>query len=364
MDVIVLGAGPAGISAAIALKKHGLDVEIAGLSCGETLKVGESLPGATQRFFKRLGFDHLSDIMSPDDYIESAANISAWGEDKWYFQDGLRNPEGGGWHILRHKFEQGLLAYAKSLGITLRLGKLVSLADNGAEYQITLDHAGQEKSLQATCLLDATGRNGWAVRRLAGTPKKQSEQMAIIGWLNVDSKDCEQSTRITSVKDGWWYTARLPQNLRVIAFHGLPSRIQMMYKDKHNILDALQESPLIDHVSFQPENLQGLQCRDASVRLSPRLAGSRWMAIGDAALSFDPLSSQGLYFSFYSAVKASDALYKSFQKPDMSYEFMSKYCDEVSEIFKTNQRARYLFYIQEKRFPTSLYWQSQINRFN
>jgi flavin-dependent dehydrogenase len=56
-------------------------------------------------------------------------------------------------------------------------------------------------------------------------------------------------------------------------------------------------------------------------RLEP-LHGNGWLACGDAALSFDPLSSQGLLTALYSGKFASDFFSQQLKgKGDDSYRF-------------------------------------------
>ncbi|MDJ0822475.1 MAG: tryptophan 7-halogenase [Paracoccaceae bacterium] len=358
----MLGVGVAGIAAALALKQTGLDVCLIGEAVGNGPKVGEYLPASVLRPLRALGFSGLDAILGEQDVLPSTAKMSAWGSETWAYQDSLRDPEGGGWHILRHRFEQQLMHHAQSRGVEIHRAKLLELKDNGAEYRVRAVGDGGEITVQSPRLIDATGRKAWLVRRLAGAPKQTNIQMAVIAWIKDPRPTVARVTSVKSVKNGWWYTAPLPEQQRVVAFHGLADSVSQLYKSPDRFLDQARGDGLKDHLPDRAEFIAPLQSCDASVRLSPKIAGKRWLAIGDAALSFDPLSSQGLHFAFYSALKACDAICEASRSETRRLQAMEVYCRQVSDVFKSNQRTRFMFYNQEHRFRDEPYWREQCNR--
>lgn len=364
-DIAVLGAGPAGIATALALHQKGRHVVLIGKAAADALKVGEFLPASMQRMFRTLDLGKVEDVLGPDSTLHCQAKSSAWGSDDWTYQDGLRDPEGGGWHILRHRFEQRLLDIARQRGIPHRDGRLVELSDNGTDYRV--EAAGDDGPITVQCprLVDATGRAAWLVRRVADAPRKRNTQMAVAGWVLGTPGTVERVTRVKSVENGWWYTAPLPGRQRVIVFHGMPDSVSHLMRQPGEFLQLARQAGLIDHATANAERLAPLQSCDASVGLSPNVAGKRWLAVGDAALSFDPLSSQGMHFAFYSAIKARDAVCNAVRAADEqdAYLAMERYCTQISDVFEVNQRTRFLFYNQEARYRHAPYWQEQRGKF-
>lgn len=364
-DITVLGAGPAGIASALALRKAGLQVRLIGQSAGDDLKIGEFLPASIGRLFRALDLGGVEDALPADAYLKCSAKVSAWGSERWIYQDSLRDPEGGGWHILRHRFEQVLLERAKAQGIPFHAAKLLEVADNGAEYRVRAQGLDGVIEAQSPCLIDATGRNAWLVRRIASAPRRGNTQMAVAGWFSDPSETVEQVTHVKSVRNGWWYTAPLPGHKRVVTFHGLPDSVSVYFRNPDRFVHDARHSGFEAGMLDEANILTPLQSCDASAGLSPNVAGRRWLAVGDAALFFDPLSSQGLHFAFYSAVKARDAICNAMTAKDGqgAHHAMGLYCTQVSDVFKANQRTRYMFYTQEKRYLDDPYWIVQRSSF-
>lgn len=84
-----------------------------------------------------------------------------------------------------------------------------------------------------------------------------------------------------------------------------------------------------------------------------RFGGDRWLAVGDAASTFDPVSSHGIFKSLRSGIVASYAIRDHFEGrgPWLErYEFL--HTQEYAE-YKTTCAA---IYRRERRWPTSPFW--------
>lgn len=358
-DLLILGAGPAALCAAIAACQTGQRVCVIGQPHTGQFGIGESLPAVTLRIFKRLGLGHIEQFLGPNHLLPCSANMSQWGTDKWEVRDSIHDPEGGGWHIDRMELERRLFQTAIKIGVDIRVAKLTTLQDDGRLYRIHAQTGTASIQLEAPFLIDATGRKAWLVRRLAGAPRKYSHQFSIMGWTKTSSNDVENYTRIKAVESGWWYTSRLPGQVRAFGFQGLPDQVQTYYKSPDIFMNDICAAEFFPNSEIVFDWLASLQSSDSSVTLAPKIAGPRWLAIGDAALSFDPLSAQGLYFAFYSAIRAIESVSQILKTPDDTKPILAKYCENVASVFQANQRARALFYATENRFPEAPYWDTQ-----
>ena len=354
-----MGAGPAGVAASIVLKQVGYSVMLVDQVKTERLKVGESVPGAASRLLQRLGLEGIDALLTNTEYVPSTANASAWGSDHWTFQDAMMNPQGGGWHVLRHRFDEKLRQHALSMGVEYHAGQ-VSRYDRAEDYyQVQLKAAPE--SLKARWLLDATGRKGLLVRKLGGERQRFSEQYAVIVWTRTHADDLDQTTRVKSVPEGWWYTSKLPGGLRVSALQCLPELAARLAQEPEAFFAAWDASG-IKNFPLRPEDMvQPLSVCDASVQKSQQAYGENWLAVGDAVMSFDPLSSQGIFFALYSGVRGGEAVAACLQQPMNASALLSQYQQRVEQVFQANMRSRSQFYHAELRYKQEAYWKQQVS---
>jgi FAD binding domain len=119
VDVIVLGGGPAGTAAAIALAGFGWSVTILEQSHYESTRIGETLPPEVKRPLTALG---LWERFLADGPVESPGIASAWGQAELYDNDFIVNPLGPGWHVDRLRFDAMLACAAEARGVEVLRG--------------------------------------------------------------------------------------------------------------------------------------------------------------------------------------------------------------------------------------------------
>jgi flavin-dependent dehydrogenase len=81
--------------------------------------------------------------------------------------------------------------------------------------------------------------------------------------------------------------------------------------------------------------------------------GDGWLAVGDAAFSFDPLSSQGILTALYSGMKAGEALVEHLSgNPDA----LANYDHRLAAIYNAYLRNRSMYYMLEARWAERPFW--------
>ena len=83
-------------------------------------------------------------------------------------------------------------------------------------------------------------------------------------------------------------------------------------------------------------------------------AGPGWLAVGDAALSFDPLSSQGLLNALFTGLAAAVAAEAHLEG---DADAMPGHARALAGIQAAYERHLGLYYAQEDRWPDRPFWQ-------
>lgn len=363
-DVLIAGAGPAGTAAAIKLRQANLKVCLLDNVNELQLKVGESLPGAAIRLLNSLGVESMQQLLAEQEFSPCSANASAWGNNYWTHNTAILNPEGGGWHILRNRFDAALRNKACQVGVDYypgKLGKITSSDIDGFTIGFKSKSKNLPKALNSKWLIDATGRANAIAKQFNVRRKHFEKQMAAIAWLKTHDKDLDNTTRIKSVEQGWWYSSRLPNNTRVLSFHGLADTISKMVKDSNYFISELQKTDLLPYPLLEENLLEGISATNASVSMAEQTTGKNWVAVGDAALSFDPLSSQGIFFALYSGIRGAEAITQAITSPSSVSTNMLKYKSKIEAVFYANQKSRKYHYTSELRFIDHPYWKQYFN---
>ena len=96
-----------------------------------------------------------------------------------------------------------------------------------------------------------------------------------------------------------------------------------------------------------------------STRLE-QVAGKQWIALGDAAISFDPLSSQGMFNAMANAMQVKDLLTNFNIINDFSLakmeNFNNTYSNQIEHVWSHYLKHKNLFYKAEARWKESTFW--------
>lgn len=353
-EVVVIGGGPAGATAGLALARAGRRVLIVESNGQEAFKIGESVPPVVSRLLGDLG---LGAPFAADGHIPCWGNRSVWGSSAVASTDFIADANGCGWHLDRAKFDATLRRVAHEAGSELWTpAKVVKVTRNGAEWDLCVQRRGVDHRASCDWVLDCTGRSSSFARRQG---VQRADDDVLIASIVVcrprpetpPDEDC--LTLIESVADGWWYTARLPDGNRVVSYFtdaDLPgARVSRTPGGYAALLEATQQvrSRLAGYSMDAPP----VTTRANSARLQ-RLAGENWLAAGDAATSFDPLSSQGIFHALYSGMRAAQAVDRHLRGDPGAIE---SYITRIEHVYDCYLQNRNAFYESECRWNSD-FW--------
>ncbi|MCB1977706.1 MAG: NAD(P)/FAD-dependent oxidoreductase, partial [Nitrosomonas sp.] len=363
-DVIIIGAGIAGCATALALRQQLPHLSILLLerrrNTPQSFRIGETLPPQAMALLQQL--DLLAQFRLRGDVV-SLGNRSAWGSSQLSENLFLYSCYGHGWHIDRASFDNWMAQQAERAGATILHDTTVTGIPVYERQHWHLgvtqnDHAA--RNIEAPIVVDASGMSVFFSRSRNINVVAQDKLIAIFRYYQTDDASAADNggdgyTLVESCSYGWWYSAGLPHGRRVIAL--------MTDSDLARTESLLHETAWCDalfsthHTCTRfahAKPLTSLHIKPAHSQKLERFCGQGWYAVGDAASTFDPLSSLGMYKALRHGLLASYAIRDDLLDKTGARE---KYQHILNEEFKNYQHMHRQYYLLEQRFANAPFWQ-------
>lgn len=356
-SVIILGGGPAGTATALALVNQGYSVLILERSHYEDWRVGETLPPHVQTLLSPLG---VWDRFLQGGHLPSPAIHAAWGSPHLYETHFIFNPYGPGWHLDRQRFDAMLALAAEDAGAMVLRGVRVTSASYGNQgWQLLVQ--GRETHLEASFLVDATGRSAWLARSLGTKQSSYDNMIGIIGILRPETSrtSVEPVLQLEAAEEGWWYSAPLPGGSLVVTY--ITDRDYLTRNRLRHTLFWLGQLERTRHTAARSRGfcIEGnVLVKSASSYKLERPAGRGWIVVGDAASTYDPLSAEGVCKAIRSALGAAETIHSYLTGNDT---ILDEYMLGTAKEFEDYLAQRVQYYRREVRWPTSLFWSRRQN---
>ncbi|MET8625271.1 tryptophan 7-halogenase [Kitasatospora sp. NPDC004669] len=351
LDAVVAGGGPAGAVAALVLARAGHRVQLLddGGPGRQVFKIGEFLPPAVRPLLADLG---LLDEFLATGHPVSTGTYAAWGSERLHGRSHLFDPYGHGWHLDRLRFDSFLRDAAVAAGAELRQASVLDRVGGGLVVRERATGAVREVSARWT--VDATGRR-CVIGRRGGRRRRQDRLVA--AYAVFPDGDPEARTLVEAVADGWWYTTLVPAG-RLVAHLTDADLVDPSLRTPQGFRAALGRT---EHVRRRvagrgPGATPVPRWAPAhGLRLTPS-AGPGWVAAGDAALAFDPLSSQGILMALHTGARAGRAVADCLADEGRTTAALADYTaflDGIATAYRSNHAHAYE---QERRWPLSPFW--------
>ncbi|MCL1048650.1 NAD(P)/FAD-dependent oxidoreductase [Shewanella abyssi] len=357
-DVIIVGGGPAGCATAIALHNLGVSNTLVIEASDYTApRIGESIPPDSRQLLEKLG---IWDAFTAQKHAPCLGSYSSWGSDQLGFNDYLFNPQGHGWHLNRASFDKFLaLQLQKRGGALLKNTHFASLIRDKHAYPIKVTLRNNAE-LRCRFIVDASGRSAKVARQFDAKANIEDQLVAVSAYFdasNISSANSyRQMTLLEAVDYGWWYLAHLPNKQVIVTVATDPATIQQkQLKSSVHWQQAMQQTlhikPIINQAA--PSRLHTWVAQSA---IMDPPAAEHWLAVGDAASSFDPISSQGIYKALNNGIDAAAAI-TDWLNDDA--QTINQYRNSVASNFIQYLGQKAYFYNEEQRWPQSAFWQKR-----
>jgi flavin-dependent dehydrogenase len=207
-------------------------------------------------------------------------------------------------------------------------------------------------SVDCDSVIDCTGRKACFARTHGAERIVVDRQVAIVSVLSGnDVSDDDLTTTIETTRDGWWYSARIPNQKRVVVFFSDGKLLSGL---------RVRSSEGFARLMRQSRHINGfLDCgygigRSPEVVLADtshltRSAGAGWCAAGDAAAALDPLASAGIVNAVQSGSAAARLVLSGFKN-------IGDYSSATVARAKADIETRRSYYLMEARWPREPFW--------
>lgn len=357
VDVVILGAGPAGAAAAITLRRFtGLRVALVERRLFDPFRPGETVSPALFPLVEYLGIERAG---FEERHLQSYAHAAAWGGDELVVRDFLFNGQGSGLHLDRLAFDSMLLEQAGQLGAQIvQPAELLGITA-GPRWTIALRQGERQRALRAAYVIDCSGRNSVMVRQQQCPVLQTDRMVGVYAYYGAgEERERVQRTLVETTEHGWFYLAPLPGGRTAVAF--------MTDAEALRTLDLLDPStwrrhalagrhigPLVRALGA-PQAFRQYPIHSRVARLP---ANAAWTAAGDAAASFDPVSSLGIGHALGSGIHAGR----------VAHAFLAQggglgegYRQSLLEHFQSYATTRRALYANERRWPGAGFWQRRL----
>jgi flavin-dependent dehydrogenase len=357
--VVVLGAGPSGSAAAAESARRGWPTLLVGRRCDRRPNIGECLRPGIRPTLEKAG---VWEAFLRAGHTPSVGIRSSWGSHELADRDFLLSPYGAGWHIDRTRFDAMMRDSALCSGAEwLECLALRNVEPTAEGWRIKFSTDSGDYSVDTPFVIDATGRASVFARRVGAKRIAMDRLVGAAGYFSFRASCSlmEPVLLLEAAGNGWWYTAPLPDGKVIAVFltdadFTQREKLTQPYRWMAQLASTVEQSRRIheNQLSLDGE----IRIVQAESSFLDRVAGDGWLAAGDAAASFDPLSAQGITSAINSGM---DAAYAAAAWLSGDRKAPIAYADRVRRTYAEYLTHRNIYYRIERRWQNGEFWKTR-----
>lgn len=309
--VYIIGGGLAGIATALSMQQRGITATILEANATAKRKVGETLPPSVAPVLQALGIRAFFDR---PEHLACYGNTYQWGNDRLLEKHFIQSTLGHGWHVQRDSLENDLQDYVRETGVHILTDhKLLQLNQQpDKSWLMTVLTPSGEQTMAADFIVDATGRGSKVARCLGIERRFFDELTGTTAYFSLpENTEIAQYTYVESVEKGWWYAAVLGSGELVTAFMTDARILEKSMQEPNGYWQELRKTSVIRTLfpeNYIPDFTAELHTQSAGTSCLETCSGINWLAVGDAAFAYDPVSSYGMTSALGSGYYAGQAI--------------------------------------------------------
>lgn len=360
LDVVIVGAGPAGCTAAALLAEKGRRVALLEKDEFPRYHIGESLLPYCWFTLNRLGVtEKMDQIGSVHKYsvqfVSPRGNVSQ----PFYFFQHFDHPASKTWQVVRSDFDRMLRDHAKEKGVHVFHGITAEKLITENEKVVGVagkDREGSARQFFGRMTIDCTGRDSLAIKQFNWRVNDpELRKISIWTYYRGAKRDTGYDEGATTVayipEKGWFWFIPLPNHVTSVGVVAEKGYLFRETKDPAAIMDAeIQKNPwLVEHLGGAEQFGEYWVTGEYSYR-SKHCSADGLLLAGDAFGFLDPVFSSGVFLALKSGEAAADAIHEALDADDVSAERFASYGENLCSGIEAMRKLVYAFYNEDFRF--------------
>lgn len=333
-DVVVLGGGPAGATAAATLAMRGRRVVLLERETFPRYHIGESLLPYGWWTLQRLGvLDRMDEVGFQAKHSVQFATQDGQLSRPFLFTEHFDHPAARTWQVDRATFDKLLLDRARELGVEVHEATQVTalIETDGAVVGARAVGPDGELEVRASVVIDATGRDGVA-RKLRRWNVAEPYLQRVALWTYLDGSPRgegvhEGATTVASIPgDGWFW--HIPMRGDRVSL-GVVAKADVLFAEGADLQAAFDRAvamnPWVAERAAAGRQVGPVHVtRDYSYR-ARHCADDGLVLCGDAFAFLDPVFSSGVLLALRSGEEAARAVDEALAAGDVSAAAFEEY---------------------------------------
>jgi flavin-dependent dehydrogenase len=313
-DVLIIGGGPAGATAATLLAEKGRHVVVLEKDHHPRFHIGESLLPLNLRIFERLGV--AEQIAAIGVYKPGARFVSDehGRHTAFSFAAGLNQDYTHAYQVRRSTFDQVLFARARAAGADGREGMRVldvALDARGGHRVTARDGAGAIHAFRPRYVMDCSGRDTVLATAMGSKARNpHNNTAALYGHFQGVAPFGEAedgNITIHLFDEGWFWMIPLPDGVMSVGVVSNPGFFKRRRGDVRDFfLETLRAVPSVARRITEAELVSEVTTTGNYSYASTVMHGDGWLMAGDAYAFIDPVFSSGVLLAMASAEMGAD----------------------------------------------------------
>lgn len=327
VDVLVIGGGPAGTTAASILHMRGYRPLVVEKDRHPRFHIGESLLPRNMELFEKLGVvDELKRIgvdKRGAEFRDSDTSKRAWFNfARWQPVDAPV-----AFQVKREEFDLMMINAARAKGVDVLEGCTITDIEmppggvDGPPVSATaLTDGGERHSISARFVIDASGRDTFLGSKLDLKSRNPKHNSAAIfnHFAGVPRLDGEEQGNISIYwfEHGWFWAIPLPNDCMSVGMVCWPKYMKTRTGSLETFLQqGIDACPALKARMKNARPLREVTATGNFSYSSRSIFGERFVLTGDAYAFIDPVFSSGVYLATKSGEFAAEAVATGLQKP-------------------------------------------------